>query len=72
MYFYERKRKGERLRNYHDEARELEYKASRTDDPAVKTVAHLAHAAKVRAEGQILNGATYWSPDKVWNHKEID
>lgn len=72
MYFYERKRKGERLSNYHDEARELEYRAKRTDDPKVKVAAQIAHAAKVRAEGQILNGATHWSPDKAWNAREID
>ena len=72
MYFYERKRKGERLSNYHDEAREMEYRASRTDDPAVKLAGQIAHAAKVRSEAQMLNGATRWSPDKVWNHKEIE
>lgn len=73
MYFYERKRKGTSLHSYHDEARELEYKVSRSDDPAVVEYGtRIAHAAKVRAEGQLQAGATHWTPGQKWNHKEVD
>ena len=72
MYFYERKRRGQSLQSYNDEARELEYQVKRTDDPSVKLLGKIAHAAKVRSEAQMLNGATRWNPDKLWNHKEID
>lgn len=71
MYFYERKRKGQSLQSYNDEARELEYRTKTTDDPSVKVLGQVAHAAKVRSEAQMLNGATHYS-GKVWNAKEID
>lgn len=74
MYFFVRTpRKGESLRTLHDEARELEYRVSRTDDPVVQEMGtRIAHAAKVRAEARIVAGATRYDPDKRWDHKEID
>jgi hypothetical protein len=72
MYFYERKRKGQSLKSYADEARELEYRVSRTDDPSVKSLEYVAHAAKVRADARLLAGATHYVPGKKWNHKEVD
>lgn len=72
MYFYERKRRGERLQTYYDAAREMEYKVNQSDDPAVREAGlRIAHAAKVRAEAQMVQGAQRWDPDKRWNHKEI-
>ncbi len=72
MYFYERKRKGERLQSYYDAARELEYKVSRSDDPEVQEHGtRIAHAAKVRAEAQMVQGGYRWAPGDKWNHKEI-
>ena len=73
MQFYFKAKKGESLRTYHDEARELEYQVNRTDDPqALRVGNRIAHAAKVRAEAQLENGASRWDPEKRWNHKEID
>jgi hypothetical protein len=73
MYFYFKYKRGEKLSNYHDAARELEYQVKRTDDPeALRVGNRIAHAAKVRAEGQIVSGATQWNPEKRWNHKEIE
>jgi hypothetical protein len=59
------------LQAYYDSARELEYQAKRSDDPGVlAAVEPIAHAAKVRAQGQMLAGHETWRPDKVWNQKE--
>ncbi len=72
MYFYERKRKGERLQNYHEAAQEMYEKVKRSDDPAVQEHGtRIAHAAMVRAEAQLVQGAYRWDPDRRWDHKEI-
>ena len=61
------------LSTLHDTAREMEYQVNRSDDPVVTEPGNrIAHAAKVRAEGQMLAGATKWNPAKVWNHREVE
>ncbi len=61
----------EKLSTYRDTAREMEYLVSRSDDPGVvEAGTRIAHAAKVRAEAQMLAGHDTWRPDKVWNQKE--
>ena len=72
MYFYLRNRKGEALKHYQDEARELEYRAARTDDPKLQIWGKVAHAARVRADARVFAGATHYVAGKRWDHKEID
>lgn len=65
----------EKLTNYSEAAAEMEYAHKRTDDPAVKEQNPPAiwHAAKVRAEAQMLSGARNWDKQKPqWSAKEID
>ena len=64
---------GEKLSNYFDEAREMEYQVNQSDDPYVQEHGiNLAHAAKVRAEARLQAGATHYLPNEEWNHKEVD
>lgn len=73
MYFYMKSKRGEKLRNYHEEAQEMYYRVSQTDDPSVNNPGtRIAHAAMVRAEGQIQAGATHWTPGKKWDSKAVD
>ena len=71
MDFYERRRKGENLRNYQEAARELAYRAARTDDPRLQVMGKVAHAAEVRAGGRELAGGTHWNRQR-WNPNEVD
>jgi hypothetical protein len=48
--------KGERLQSVYDAGREAQYQAKRTDDPAMKPVELLGHAATVRTEARLLQG----------------
>ena len=64
----------ERLSNYHEAAQEMQYRHDHSDDPGIKAAnpPRIWHAAKVRAEAQMMMGATRWTPDKPWNHKEAE
>ena len=48
--------RGERLHDVYDDARELEFHAKRSDDPAAKPTELVAHAAKVRTEARLVKG----------------
>lgn len=72
MDFYERKRKGERIKSYQEAAQELAYRVSRTDDPAAKPAAEVADRAMKRADARAFAGNTHWVPGVKWNHKEVD
>ena len=74
MYFFVRTpKKGVSLRSLHEAAQNMEYHVNRSDDPKVQEQGvRIAHAAKVRAEARLLQGATHYDPGKRWDHKEID
>lgn len=72
MYWHSRAKKGQDLRSYRDDARELEYRVSRTDDPSVKQIEKIAHAAMVRADARLFAGGTHYVAGRKWNAKEVD
>lgn len=72
MYFYERKRKGERIKSYQEAAQELAYRASRTDDPAARPAAEIADRAQKRANARAFAGNTHWVPGVQWDHTKVD
>ena len=72
MDFYERRRKGERIKSYSEATQELKYRLSRTDDPSLKEVRTVADAASKRAMAREFAGNTHWVPGVRWDSNKVD